>query len=302
MSMNRDFDRIAARWLAEGPTELADRVLDAALDEVHLTHQQTRRAWRAPRRFLAMHPTARAALAVLVIVVIGAAVAVALPKFTGVGGPSNSVAPTACLLTVDSQTVLNAPNCSYTSSVFGPTLTFKGDPVWAVGLQHRRELTLAASQAGSGTGRTTEGLDISTVDRLAIDPCQPGDPPATRPFAATSDATAGSEFFAWLAAQRGIQFPTPHAVTIDGHAGLETTFTLAVDSLALCDGRLVFTDTGSETADTGGFDGLIDGDTWRLAVIGVGGRTVVFATFSPPDRATAIDPPADRLIASVHFK
>ena len=302
MSTNRDFDRIAARWLAEGPTELADRVLDAALDEVHLTHQQTRHAWRAPRRFLAMHPTARTAFAVLAIVVIGAAVVVALPRLAAIGGPAKSVAPTACILPADVGTVLNAPNCSYASTFFGPALTFKGDPVLAVGLQHRREIALGASQPGSGTGRATEGLDISTVDRLALDPCQPGELPATRPFAATSDATAGSEFFAWLAGQPTVQFPVPHAVMIDGHSGLETTFTLAADSLAACDGRLVFTDTGTETTDTGGFDGLIDGDTWRLAVIGVGGKTVVFATFSPPDRATAIDPPADRLIASVHFK
>ncbi len=43
MSKNTDFDRHAAAWLADGPTELSDRVLDTALAEVHLTRQ--RRRW-----------------------------------------------------------------------------------------------------------------------------------------------------------------------------------------------------------------------------------------------------------------
>ncbi|MEA2673857.1 MAG: hypothetical protein QOI92_1049 [Chloroflexota bacterium] len=31
MTTNSDFDRHASAWLADGPTELSDRVLDAAL-------------------------------------------------------------------------------------------------------------------------------------------------------------------------------------------------------------------------------------------------------------------------------
>jgi heat shock protein HslJ len=51
MTDARDFDRLAAAYLADGPTQLADRVLDAALDEVHLTSQRrvTRGVpWRFP--------------------------------------------------------------------------------------------------------------------------------------------------------------------------------------------------------------------------------------------------------------
>jgi hypothetical protein len=35
-----DFDRVAAAWLIEGPNVLADRVLDAVRDEVHVTRQR----------------------------------------------------------------------------------------------------------------------------------------------------------------------------------------------------------------------------------------------------------------------
>jgi hypothetical protein len=43
MNGHRDLDRIVGAWLTEGPAELADRVLDAALDEIHLTHQRPHR-------------------------------------------------------------------------------------------------------------------------------------------------------------------------------------------------------------------------------------------------------------------
>ena len=36
MTTDRDFDRIAAAWLADGPEELSDRVLDSVADQIHL--------------------------------------------------------------------------------------------------------------------------------------------------------------------------------------------------------------------------------------------------------------------------
>jgi hypothetical protein len=69
MSTNRDFDRIAGAWLAEGPSELADRVLDAALDEVHLTNQ--RRRWATPWRASLMTLRLGAAALIAIIAVAG---------------------------------------------------------------------------------------------------------------------------------------------------------------------------------------------------------------------------------------
>ena len=37
MSTERDFDRIAAAWLAIGPDELPERVLDTVATEIHHT-------------------------------------------------------------------------------------------------------------------------------------------------------------------------------------------------------------------------------------------------------------------------
>jgi hypothetical protein len=90
MSMNTDFDRTASAWLADGPTELADRVLDAALREVHLTKQ--RRRWSAPWRTPLM--SLRLSAALLAIVAIGSVIAMNLlgPSF-GAPTPSATVQP-----------------------------------------------------------------------------------------------------------------------------------------------------------------------------------------------------------------
>lgn len=69
MSAKSDFDRHAAAFLADGPTELADRVLDAALREVHMTHQ--RRRWLAPWRTQLMPTALRLGAAVVIVAVVG---------------------------------------------------------------------------------------------------------------------------------------------------------------------------------------------------------------------------------------
>jgi len=92
MSTNRDFDRIAGAWLAEGPSELADRVLDAALDEVHLTDQRRHLPvpWRLNPMPNALRPVAAALVGVLAVGVIY----LNLPGRTDTGGPSTNPSPT----------------------------------------------------------------------------------------------------------------------------------------------------------------------------------------------------------------
>lgn len=97
MSTNRDFDRIAAAWLAQGPTELTDRVLDAALDEVHLTHQRRRSTvlWRTPL----LNTPLRFAAAIVIVAIVGFA-GLNLVGDHGVGGsptPSPTVGATPTL-------------------------------------------------------------------------------------------------------------------------------------------------------------------------------------------------------------
>lgn len=106
MNTTSDFDRHAAAWLADGPTELADRVFDAALREVHLTRQ--RRRWSAPWRAIAMSLRMTGAVAIVIVAIAGI---VAFSMIRGVGalptptlapspatGPSPSPAPVATVV------------------------------------------------------------------------------------------------------------------------------------------------------------------------------------------------------------
>ena len=84
MTPDRDFERVAAAWLANGPQEVSDRVLDSVADQIHLTRQ--RRARRAPRRFPTMTtPTRVAAAAAIGVLAIGGAFFVLRPDRSAVG-------------------------------------------------------------------------------------------------------------------------------------------------------------------------------------------------------------------------
>ena len=90
MTTDRDFDRIAMAWLADGPEELPDRVIDATVDQIHLTRQ--RRAVRPPWRLPTMTLPARVAAFVAIGALILAGIAV-VGSGGGLNGPSPSHTP-----------------------------------------------------------------------------------------------------------------------------------------------------------------------------------------------------------------
>jgi hypothetical protein len=94
----RDFDRVARAFMAEGPTQLADRVLDSSLADVHFTRQR-RVLVRAPWRTPAMNIYAKLAAAAVVVVAVGALGVWFLSpgsSSTSVAGPpASSPAPSA---------------------------------------------------------------------------------------------------------------------------------------------------------------------------------------------------------------
>jgi hypothetical protein len=90
MTTDRDFDRIAMAWLADGPEELPDRVIDATVDQIHLTRQ--RRAARPPWRLPTMTLPARVAAFVAVGALILAGIAV-VGSGGGLNGPRPSQTP-----------------------------------------------------------------------------------------------------------------------------------------------------------------------------------------------------------------
>jgi len=94
MTDQRELDRMLGAFLGEGADELADRVIDAALDEID--HTQQRRALRMPRRFPTMNTYSRlgAAAVIGVLAVAGTLVLVqrGQPGVGGSGAPSGASA------------------------------------------------------------------------------------------------------------------------------------------------------------------------------------------------------------------
>ncbi len=87
MTDQRELDRLLAAFFVEGTDELADRVIDAALD--HIDHTDQRRAVRMPRRFQTMNMLTRvAAAAVIGVLAVGGAFYLTRPDRPAVGGPS----------------------------------------------------------------------------------------------------------------------------------------------------------------------------------------------------------------------
>lgn len=112
MTGRLDVERALDALLAPDHDRLADRVLDAALDQVADT-QQARRGLNAPWRFFPMNTFARgAAVVVAVLVAVGALVLLSGPK-GGIGGPgpSPSAEPTA--------PPLPSLDATFTSSSYG---------------------------------------------------------------------------------------------------------------------------------------------------------------------------------------
>ena len=87
MTTQRELNVMLEAFFAEGTTELADRVIDAALDQIDHTHQ--RHALRLPRRLQTMPMFTRlAAAAVIGVLAIGGALYLMRPSPSGVGTSS----------------------------------------------------------------------------------------------------------------------------------------------------------------------------------------------------------------------
>jgi len=86
MTDQRELDRLLGAFFVEGTDELADRVIDAALDEID--HTQQRRARRVAWSPSTMSPLIRfAAAAVIGVLAVAGMLVVIQPGQPGVGGP-----------------------------------------------------------------------------------------------------------------------------------------------------------------------------------------------------------------------
>jgi hypothetical protein len=86
MTDQPEFDRLLVAYFVEGSNELADRVIDAALDQI--VHTRQRRPLRVPRRSPTITmPFRLAAAAVIGVLAVGGAFYLLQPNQPAVGGP-----------------------------------------------------------------------------------------------------------------------------------------------------------------------------------------------------------------------
>ena len=95
MNEHRDTERLLDAWMRDGPTLAPDRVLDVVVDRIE--RQGQRPAWRLDWRRYTMNPSlkiAAAALAVVIVAVIGYNLLPAGTTNVGVPMPTLTASPT----------------------------------------------------------------------------------------------------------------------------------------------------------------------------------------------------------------
>ena len=241
MNTNRDFDRIASGWLAEGPTELNDRVLDAALDEVHLTHQRRRPAvpWRTPY----MSTPMRLAAAIAIVAIVGFAGLTLLGGGSNIGGPAATPtctsAPAPSVVPPPGSTPFDrATWTTYVSRQFGFSICYPAD--WSL------------LKEGAPSDPRFPGLDPGEANFIA--------PDTSIYLTARSVAVApGMTLDAYIRATcvqdgttcDGWQAQST-AVTVDGHPGVVALFGTSekfVEAFLLVDNRIYYIWSGRAPGD-----------------------------------------------------
>jgi len=182
MTDQREFDRLLAAFFVEGTDEVADRVIDAALD--HIEHIPQRRALRAPWRLLTMNRYAQLAAGVAMVAVV----ATSAIMLNGRAGPAGvpGASPTAGSASpTDTPRPTSSPSVAPTAAPWvGLAWKQVSDPDLASSLPHGSIDGVIAGGPGAiawgsiyGAGpriwTTTDGLDWKSASVEAVPDANP---------------------------------------------------------------------------------------------------------------------------------
>jgi hypothetical protein len=302
MTPDRDIQQLLDVWLADGPFQVADRVIDETA--ARIARQRQRPAWRLqPWRFPTMSTPFRLAL-------VGAAlVAALLGGSMLIGGGAPRATPTP------------SPTTSATSSI-PPSAT--PSPT-APPSQGPRALTSDAKGPGTFVGAPFEGKPLTWTVTLpdgwfGYDSWALGGPASPLPepviviiaenwtipadschAAGSTPATSTATFLAALA-KRGDWHPSkPVSTTIGGFAAKRVDFELPVD-VTVCGGSSDTYIVFAEAADGTGFHAQGSSNRWSVWVVDVPGRGPVYiARDAFPGTPAAQVSAADAIVASIQI-
>lgn len=262
MNTNSDFDRHASAWLADGPTELADRVLDAALREVQLTRQ--RRRWSGPWRASLMSLRLGAAAVIAIVAVAGLLAFNMLGN--GVGPPvAPTPSPAAATTPSPAPVMTVAPTVpgpidtttwtTYTSTRYGFTI---GHPAgWsAVASSHAWAFPTDATEFPPSAGETFH----SPADDVAVSAWAVGVAPGTSITAWLQTYCAVAETNSTCSSLQGRTI----SVSMDGHAGSLVAFKQDTQAFILIGDRMYIVgcwrpESDPSVATYGGATRLLEG-------------------------------------------
>ena len=231
MSTNSDFEKIVRTWLQDGPSQIADRSLQAALDEVHVTSQQR---FGVARRSFPMNSNAwrisAAAVIGLIVIVGGLAFLGRTPG--GVGGtpPTTASSPTPIPTSASTPTPIpttapTPPALTTVRRALEPGTYVTGDP-----FRLRVTFTVPAGWEGhmggpylvdlGRVGGVPGGVFFAIFERVPADPCHADQGFLDPPPGPTVDDLAMA-----LASLPGLDVTTPTDITVDGYRGKQLTLT-----------------------------------------------------------------------------
>jgi hypothetical protein len=272
MTTNRDFERLLDGWFADGPNEVADRVIDDVADRIarQPQHPAWRLRWRTP-----MSPITKlvaAAAAVIVVAVVGYNLLPRQPSVSGPGpSPSPTVGPTAAPL----------PDGKVHAGDY-VLRALPGDPMAFVisapeGWQGFGGFFLGGPNASGAPNGV--GISVNHDPEVVGNPC---DASAHTP-APSASARSINDLVAAISSRADLQVSGVTETTLDGHAGKRLD--IQFPAILACESQYVF-------AEPKGLYANGPGNHWRVWLLEVGGATAVvvlldYAATPAADRAAA---------------
>jgi hypothetical protein len=302
MNTNRDFDRLTASWLAAGPAELNDRVLEAALAEVHLTKQRRRQTvpWRTP----ILSTPQRLAAAIAIVAIAGLAGLNLLPR-SGIGAPTPT--PTTSPTTSPSATAIStsrtfpqaaAPLAAGTYRAGAPfqlpNLTFDVPTGWNAWAGVKSGVVSMEIDSPTQAGSTGAFVNFEVPVAVYADPCKTGSTVMVPNLGATVD-----DFVAAVSKLPKFTVGPVTDALVDGLPSKQFDLTNAIPSNGTgCIGPNALIHVWN-TGDVGG--DTLGGLRQHVIVVDVRGtRLVIEVLYTDP--SSSIENDINAIIASVRFE
>jgi hypothetical protein len=215
---DNDFDLTARLWLEEGPTALSDRMLQAALDEIHVTRQ--RRVWWLVRTVFSMNTSIRLGVGAAAVVLVAGLLVTFLTSGSGVGGGPGATptpAPTPIPLPpYDPPLVVRERGTYIAGDPFPIPVTITVPAGWEgkVGGPYAAFLD---KEGDGGNGGAAIAFTLS--QSVYADPCNDQGFLDPQPGPSVDDLASA------LSNLPSFDVTTPTEVTVDGYRGKQLTLT-----------------------------------------------------------------------------